>query len=379
MYEQLRGLLQVPSNQDTVFERYSDSSASFITLDSSHPAVYKQLFRAAKAKGKLRLRVTFIDKAATEPEVSQTSPNLPDRLTSRKYVHPFVSDLSNKENVPSARLSTPVDLKTASEVASTTTLVPTTKDQVEDQASKPMAEPKPYYWPISDDPAWSDSAKSTFQKEPTKEAQDALRTVHEAIAARHASNVKMIAEFLEQRTSGKKNLEGEAPVPRHFTAREQCRAEMSGFLQEPAAPQSSFALRPKPSANFTICCNNCDGAIPDAHWHCSICDDGDFDLCQDCVERGYLCDNEEHWLIKRSLEDGKVVTSKTETIAPKKTNKVTEPVVEKEVPGAYVSRVKAEQFPMAADLSRTCNQCVQGETSSIGPLDCLLTSPHSLR
>lgn len=42
---------------------------------------------------------------------------------------------------------------------------------------------------------------------------------------------------------------------------------------------------PAISAPFTIRCNNCDDAIPDTHWHCSICDDADFDLCANCVEK----------------------------------------------------------------------------------------------
>lgn len=334
-----------------MFERYSDSSASFITLDSSNTSVYKQLFRAAKAKGKLRLRVTFTDKTTSKPEVSQITPNIPDRLTSRKYVHPFTSDLYNNELTPSARLSTLVDLKTASEAPSTTTLTPSTKDQIEDQASANMTQPKPYFWPITDDLAWSESTKSAFQKGPKQDAQDALRSVHDAIASRNASNI----------STSHKLAHGEAPVPRDFSARAHCRAAFSGFMNTPGAPLCTLAVGPKPCASFTVCCNNCDGAIPDAHWHCSICEDGDFDLCQGCVERGYLCDNEEHWLIKRFVEDGKVVNSKTETIPPKNKAKVAKPEEEKEIPGAFTSRVKAEHVPVATDLSRTCNQCVQGE------------------
>ena len=335
-----------------MFERYSDSSASFILLDSSNTSVYKQLFRAAKAKGKLRLRVSIFDKTTSKPEAVQTTPNLPDRLTSRKYIHPFNSELYNTELTPSARLSTLVDLKTASEAPSTTTLTPSNKDQAEDQASAKMAQPRPYFWPITDNSGWSDSTKSAFQKDPKHETQEALRIVHDAIASRNASKL----------STAHKSTEGEAPVPRYFSAREHCRAEMSGLLNGSIPPQCSFAKGPNPCANFTICCNNCDGAIPDAHWHCSMCDEGDFDLCQDCVDRGYSCDDDEHWLIKRSVEDGKVVNSKTEIIAPKKAIKVEQSEEEKEIPGAFTSHAQTENVSAASDLSRTCNQCVQGET-----------------
>jgi hypothetical protein len=55
---QLRALLQVTADEDVVFERYSDSTASYVTLESDKPQIYKTLFRAAKAKLKLRLRAT---------------------------------------------------------------------------------------------------------------------------------------------------------------------------------------------------------------------------------------------------------------------------------------------------------------------------------
>ena len=308
--------------------------------------MYKQLYRAAKAKGKLRLRVTITDKTSSNSEVSQTTPVLPDRLTSRKYVHPYISDLSNNESTPSARLSTLVDLKTASE-ATLNELDPPNK--TDEQAAAKMTQPTPYFWPITNEPGWSDSAKNAFQQGFKQETQDALRVVQDAIASRNANKVNTTW----------KAANPEVPVPRYLSAREHCRTELTG-LQHSTAPQCSFAVRPKPCANFTICCNNCDSAIPDAHWHCSICDDGDFDLCQDCVERGCLCDNEEHWLIKRSVEDGKVVNSKTETIAPKTGVKGEE---EKEVPGAFASAIKAEAIPQSTDMSRTCNQCVQGDFS----------------
>jgi next-to-BRCA1 protein 1 len=57
---QLRALLTIPEGQEVLFERYSDSAASYVTLDPTNPAVYKQLYRAAKAKLKLRIKATLI-------------------------------------------------------------------------------------------------------------------------------------------------------------------------------------------------------------------------------------------------------------------------------------------------------------------------------
>jgi next-to-BRCA1 protein 1 len=56
-----------------VFERYSDSSASYVTLDSDKPQVYKTLFRAAKAKLKLRLRATIPGEQIETPTFAPTA------------------------------------------------------------------------------------------------------------------------------------------------------------------------------------------------------------------------------------------------------------------------------------------------------------------
>jgi next-to-BRCA1 protein 1 len=56
-----------------VFERYSDSSASYVTLDSDKPQVYKTLFRAAKAKLKLRLRATVPGEQIETPAPTATA------------------------------------------------------------------------------------------------------------------------------------------------------------------------------------------------------------------------------------------------------------------------------------------------------------------
>lgn len=56
----LRMALAIPEDQQVRFERYSDSAASFVVLDADNLTVYKQLYRAAKAKLKLRLKATLI-------------------------------------------------------------------------------------------------------------------------------------------------------------------------------------------------------------------------------------------------------------------------------------------------------------------------------
>lgn len=68
---------------------------------------------------------------------------------------------------------------------------------------------------------------------------------------------------------------------------------------------------------FCIDCNHCGRSIANAHYHCSICENGDYDLCLQCVGAGASCRGEGHWLIKRTVKDGVVTNSTTETIAPR--------------------------------------------------------------
>ena len=75
---QLRALLSVSANQDIIFDRYSDSAGAYVTLDSAKPQVYKTLFRAAKAKLKLRLRATIPgEENAPVPDPTSTSSEKP--------------------------------------------------------------------------------------------------------------------------------------------------------------------------------------------------------------------------------------------------------------------------------------------------------------
>jgi next-to-BRCA1 protein 1 len=130
------------------------------------------------------------------------------------------------------------------------------------------------------------------------------------------------------------------------------------------APPASTTAQPStnvvnfcgyPSGAFCIDCNHCGKSIPNEHYHCSICDAGDFDLCRSCVDQGITCDGEEHWLIKRSIKDGRVIPSVTETIAPKKAaadkTAGTQDMKESVPPNEDEDESIAE---------RTCNSCIRG-------------------
>ena len=155
----------------------------------------------------------------------------------------------------------------------------------------------------------------------------------------------------------KLDVEGEAPVPQAFR---------DTYPQlRPTALRAIDQDFDVPATCFTVCCNNCTITIPNAHWHCSICEDGDYDICEDCVSSGAHCGVEGHFLIKRLIENGKVISSTTETV-PKKP--VLEVLAEGELPGTFSSEAKEEHSSEMLELSRTCNSCVNGKFRSFAEL-----------
>ena len=125
----------------------------------------------------------------------------------------------------------------------------------------------------------------------------------------------------------------------------------------PLAPHQS------PTSLFCIDCNHCGRSIPNQHYHCSTCDDGDYDLCLQCVDSGVSCPGEDHWLIKRLVKDGIVTNSTTETIAPREFK----PLVIKQEEQPSVQS-KPEQPPtrlyagekMSSNIELICNACLSG-------------------
>lgn len=150
------------------------------------------------------------------------------------------------------------------------------------------------------------------------------------------------------------------------------------------APSHVPAMCPATGAAFAVCCNSCEMTIPDVHYHCSTCDDGDFDLCQSCIDQGITCHGKDHWLIKRMTVNGQLVQSTTETIAPKPKPEVkvettietkVEPKIESKIePKDEVPSLPHPMFePLAArwaslGVMRTCNCCVRGMYKFSAPM-----------
>ncbi|RMZ82209.1 hypothetical protein DV738_g1823, partial [Chaetothyriales sp. CBS 135597] len=251
----LRTLLAIPPDVDVKFDRFSDSAGAYVTLDSEQPAIYKQLYRAAKAKLKLRLRATIMK---------------PNKAT--------VEGVVDEEAAPSV-------------------------------AKKAMSR--------------SSYLETVLQPPPIKMAAPSLEPPVET--ARHQQVCSIPGAF----SSNDSFID---PPPRP--------APQSVQLSQPTLP----SFHDFSTGTFTIDCNHCGESVPNEHFHCSICDKGDFDLCQACVDSGITCDGDGHWLIKRTIQNGLIMASVTDTCPRRKTQKT-------EVTTAQAS-------PSNDEGERTCNCCI---------------------
>ncbi|EMC92468.1 hypothetical protein BAUCODRAFT_38535 [Baudoinia panamericana UAMH 10762] len=172
-----------------------------------------------------------------------------------------------------------------------------------------------------------------------------------------------IFQFREARASQQTLVNtGEAPVPGPFST------DRKDFFDN-LANSSNLTLRQRDSMAtivnnhghpWSVYCNECDKPMANAHFHCSICDGGDYDLCEECVDGGKLCPGEGHWLIKRFIENGKVINSTTERISPrmKKPIKAEQVEIKQEMPGAFAEDTKTLLAEEPRMPTRTCNSCV---------------------
>ncbi|KAL8653555.1 MAG: hypothetical protein Q9210_002037 [Variospora velana] len=355
--EKLRSLLAVPPSQDITFERFSDSAGSYIPLDSNNPAVYKQLYRAAKAKLKLRIKATITDASLPENHSAGFQNSLPtDRSTPSKDAStPSMESVTHTEHLLRGLANATANLETGAKPAS-----PCVPSQ---QLPRPNLRCKLPY-----DPCSSPSVTAMG----TTSLLDTANPKHESM--NHAlQDYQMQLMLLEQQNKRRDLMRrqesgvcaattyagSEAPVPRSFAAREDLIPELAslsvGGLKDHGIKSKSAPV----GALYSICCNKCEANITDAFWHCSTCNNDDYDLCGQCIDKGILCDGEDHWLIKRTIENGEIVNSTTETMAPKKAS---DAVPVQHVPKAPTSQredVKVAEKPTDLSMYRTCNSCVE--------------------
>ncbi|PVH69245.1 hypothetical protein DL98DRAFT_661784 [Cadophora sp. DSE1049] len=65
-------------------------------------------------------------------------------------------------------------------------------------------------------------------------------------------------------------------------------------------------------------CNRCGIRVKNAHYLCNLCHNGNYILCQGCADRGFLCADQGHDLMKRTidLERRRIVNDEAYTPAP---------------------------------------------------------------
>lgn len=229
-----------------------------MVLDPAYPAVFKQLYRAAKAKQKLKLRITTLNKDTVAEKKDELSP--PPR---------------------NARSVTVEDVPEAVPQPTATTSAPKPAEVMASSIEKTVCDYKAFM---------SGQGERITVSEPYLDPLEAL--------ARKINSVALSSETTQIKTAEIPTVEKKTtpPPPPKPTA----------------LSQLSHSRMP-----FAVYCNSCDKTIPDVHYHCSTCDEGDFDLCQACIDMGISCHGEGHWLIKRMIRDGAIVTSTTSRQAPK--------------------------------------------------------------
>ncbi|KAK1780829.1 hypothetical protein QBC45DRAFT_407641 [Copromyces sp. CBS 386.78] len=90
-------------------------------------------------------------------------------------------------------------------------------------------------------------------------------------------------------------------------------ARAASVASMPVSQLSHMSTQESTRSGYAVCCNSCDRTIPYEHYHCSICDDGDFDLCLDCHNKGVVCHNYGHQLAKRFVNNGIITTVDTKS------------------------------------------------------------------
>ncbi|RDW61006.1 hypothetical protein BP6252_12389 [Coleophoma cylindrospora] len=313
--DKLRFLLAIPSTSEAVFERYSDSAAAFVILDPANTSVYKQLFRAAKAKLKLRLRVTVQDN-----EEENTSAVKEESESER--IMPKPATVEDEEPTP------------ASPVEQTSYCTPA------------PASPAAPAAPIEPEQTTVPPSVAEIQR-----GFEELLINHPRFSYASARSTSSSGcPYKPSHPKSSEDSSSEVPAYRDAAARDAWFAEFANVCHDRQEALRHNTGAPSPTTGiFSVYCNNCNAAIPDEHYHCSTCDDGDFDLCQSCVSNGVVCNGESHWMIKRFVKNGKVINSTTETIAPKP-----------KAPIAFSeSKVTLVAQPEEFAAARTCNSCIQ--------------------
>ncbi|KAG9243258.1 putative next to BRCA1 gene 1 protein [Calycina marina] len=305
--DKLRFLLNIPSTAQVVFERFSDSAASYVVLDPNNTSVYKQLYRAAKAKLKLKLKVTVVkDK---EPVVPKPA-TIEDDEKSRP-----VSPVSNH-----------------------TTQAPLSFERQEQSAVGPSFT------------ASVNELQGRFEDLLLSSRHPAVSSIYNT--PNEYSKIPQTSDVPKTTCCSSTNI----PVTHGTAARDKWYAELAAVSNDHQSAIRSTKSSTCPASVYSVYCNHCTEAVADEHYHCSICDAGDYDLCPGCVKNGVTCQGDDHWMIKRVVKNGRVTSSSTEVLPPKPVPaaKSEATLVQLEDPEAEEEQEDEQEFI----ATRTCNSCI---------------------
>lgn len=330
-----------------MMERYSDSAARYVHLDPKNASIYKQLYRAAKAKSKLKIRASIEAVTEAVPEEPVAAPAM--------EAEPEVASQVPATDIPEEQ-------------------VPETTQEAEQSPVEISPAPTPVEPPTASEQEAASSFDLPYRGCPPPEgAANPCQIKHTPMPP---EVVKLAMNLVARTSSPTMSGAEQAAVGFGDAIRARLAAESDPTnvfcpKQEPAIP---YGFTSAANTAFAVCCNKCEKTIPDIHYHCSTCDDGDFDLCQSCIDQGSSCNGSDHWLIKRTVIDGCLVNSTTKTLEikpkgqpasellitndepvhPIKLESVLEPLLPK-------ATFDSPRTPWASlGIMRTCNCCVQG-------------------
>ncbi|KAL6859728.1 hypothetical protein J3F83DRAFT_748813 [Trichoderma novae-zelandiae] len=276
--DNIRLFLRISPEDQIIIERYSDSAGSFVILDPINVPIYKQLYRAAKAKSKLKLRVSTLQPQPKNTPKPATVEDEPEESVAETYeptdkTTPLETDESASTNEPATEMSMPSEEVPPSSATLLSGIDLSGIDLPLRTASSTQLDA-------------AETAKAVEETEaPLAQKLSAIFAAAsmDAAAFDHRSTYSSFDNFCAPRAA-----------------------------QPPVQPHPVMTAAP-----FAVCCNNCEKTVSDVHYHCQTCDDGDFDLCQHCVDDAVSCYDDNHWLIKRTMIDGQLIASSTERIEPK--------------------------------------------------------------
>lgn len=361
--QQVRTFLRIPTEQELAIERYSDSAGTYVVLDSTNVAVYKQLYRAAKAKSKLKLRVT--------------NPN--SKPAPRPVTVEEVADISSSAQIPS-ELKVKTDGRESEESSSSSAMA---------APQQPLVTPRNTVEVTL--PFRSGSMSKTYDSDKLSKAAQHLEEFENLRKDLH-QRLHMFSNEMSEVHQPALTIASEAAARRlriiqdmHKSRVNNVKGDLVNLNNSSATQLSSQAPPARSAQGFAVCCNSCDKTMPDVHYHCSTCDDGDFDLCSSCVDLGITCHSPQHWMIKRTTVDGQIVNSTTEVIPPKP-KKDLKPKVEEKLKAAEPAKPATcypppiplcfdnitgsnmfTNFDPCSTTLRTCNNCID----AFGEKECL--------